>query len=359
METQKIVNLLNDSKNENSKFATKKWYVIDSESKGNYSDENEIKFLTSSLESNLCDYSDAYILVTGNINVTGGDANTKVAFKNCAPFRKCRTEINETFVDDAEHINIAMPMYNLIEYSDNYSDTSGSLWQFKRDEIEGDVDLTVDAQHIPNNSSSFKYKSSFITNRNGVKIAVPLKYLSNFWRSLEMPLINCKVEFSLKWYENCILSSAGTAATFAITDTKLYVPFVTLKTEDNAKLSKLLSERFKRSVYWNKYQAILKDHAASFQEVNKLFVLAYARGDNVTNENSYRKYFLARLKIKNYNIEIDGRNFYDQSINDLIKQYDEIRKISTEQGDDYTTSCLLDFAYFEKNCKLIATDLSK
>ena len=135
-----------------------------------------------------------------------------------------------------QNINIAMPMYNLIEYSDNYSDTSGSLWQFKRDEIE-DVDLTLDAQHIPNNSSSFKYKSSFITNRNGVKIAVPLKYLSNFWRSLEMPLINCKVELSLKWHENCILSSAGTAATFTITDTKLYVPIVTLKTEDNAKLS--------------------------------------------------------------------------------------------------------------------------
>ena len=238
METQKIVSLLNGSDNENSKFATKEWYIIDSESKGNYLPDNEIKFLTSSLESSLCDYSDAYILVTGNITVTGGDANTKVAFKNCAPFKNCRTEINDTFVDYADFINITMPMYNLIEYSDNYSDTSGSLWQFKRDEIEGDVDLTVDAQHIPNNSSSFKYKSSFITNRNGVKIVVPLKYLSNFWRSLEMPLINCKVELSLKWYENCILSSAGTAATFAITDTKLYVPVVTLKIEDNAKLSK-------------------------------------------------------------------------------------------------------------------------
>ena len=76
--------------------------------------------------------------------VAGADNNTKVAFKNCAPFRKCRTEINETFIDEAEHINIAMPMYNLIEYSDNYSDTSGSLWQFKGDEIEGNVDLTVD-----------------------------------------------------------------------------------------------------------------------------------------------------------------------------------------------------------------------
>ena len=196
-----------------------KWCVINDESKGNYSPDDEVKFLTRSLESSLCDYSDAYILVTGNITVAGGNANTKVAFKNCAPFKECRTEINETFVDKTKHINIAMPMYNLIEYSDNYSDTSGSLWQFKRDEIEGDVDLTVDAQHIPNNSSSFKYKSSFITNRNGVKIVVPLKYLSNFWRSLEMPLSNCKIELSIDWYENYILSSAGTATTFAITDT--------------------------------------------------------------------------------------------------------------------------------------------
>ena len=77
-----------------------------------------------------------------------------------------------------------------------------------------------------------------------------------------------------------------------------------------------------------------------------MFVLAYGRGNIVTNEDSYRKYFLPRLKIKNYNIEIDGRNFYDQPINDSIKQYDEIRKISTGQGDDYTTGCLLDFAYF-------------
>ena len=100
-------------------------------------------------------------------------------------------QINETFVDDPQHINIAMPMYNLIEYSDNYSDTSGSLWQFKRDEIEGYNNLTVD------NSSSFKYKLNIIGNlsqagtRENVKIVVPLKYLSNFWRSLEIPLINC------------------------------------------------------------------------------------------------------------------------------------------------------------------------
>ena len=161
MEAQKIINLLDNTENEYSKFATKKWYIINSESKGNYSHQNPIRFLTNSLESSLCDYSDAYILVTGNINVTGGGNNTKVAFKNCAPFKKCRTEINETFVDEADIINIIMPMYNLIEYSDNYSDTSGSLWQFRTDEIEGGVNLTID------NAPSFKYKA----NRIGATVA--------------------------------------------------------------------------------------------------------------------------------------------------------------------------------------------
>ena len=136
-----------------------------------------------------------------------------------------------------------------------------------------------------------------------------------------MPLINCKVELSLKWYENCILSSAGTAATFTITDTKLYVPVVTLKIEDSAKLSKLLSDWFKRSIYWNEYKVtsnknydaneyIRERLDASIQGVNKLFVFPYMKGDNFTTENSYDKYFLPRLKIDNYNIE-NGRNFYD------------------------------------------------
>ena len=352
METQKIINLLNGSDNENSKYATEKWYIIDNESNGNYLHKNTIKFLTKSIESSLCDYSDAYILVTGNINVTGGDANTKVAFKNCTPFENCRTEINDTFVDYANFITITMPMYNLIEYSDNYSDTSGSLWNFKRGEIIGNINVTN------NNSSSFKYKSNLMgdTDADGakrkkenVKIAVPLKYLSSFWRSLEMPLINCKVELSLKWYEECIVSNSGDAATFTITDAKLYIPFDTLKTEDNTKLSKLLNKGFKRPIYWNEYKVIPeKIYAAnenmrividsSWQGINRLFVLAYLSGNNSTSK-SYRKYFLPRIKIENGNIEIDGRNFYDQPINDSIKQYDEIRKISTGQSDDYTTGC--------------------
>ena len=112
METQKIINLLNVSDNKNSKFATKKWYIFDKEANGNYSKNEEIKFLTRSIESSLCDCSNAYILVTGNINVTGDDSNTKVVFKNCAPFKKCRAEINGTFIDAANFINTTIPLYN-------------------------------------------------------------------------------------------------------------------------------------------------------------------------------------------------------------------------------------------------------
>ena len=291
-------------------------------------------------------------------------------FKNCASFKDCRTEINDTFVDYADFINIAMPMYNLIEYSDNYSDTSGGLWNFKRDEIISNEDVTNN-----NNAPSFKYKANIIGNtesngtKNGVKIAVPLKYLNNFWRSLGMPLINCKVEISLKWIERCLLTVASTAI-FKITDAKLYVPTVTLSSEDNVKLSKLLSKGFKRPIYWNEYKVIpnkiveiavnnqenyireLLD--SSWQGVKRSFVLAYnnKEGDNKVSIYSYKKYFLPRVKIENYNIRIDGRKFYDQPINDSIKQYDKIRKISTGQGDDYTTGCLLDFVYFEKSYRL-------
>ena len=181
-------------------------------------------------------------------------------FKNCAPFSTCTTKINDVFVDEANHSYIAMPMPSLIEYSDNYSDTSGSLWQFKRYEVpDNDTDLTVD------NSQSFKHKAALsgktadaANNSNSsvkdAKIIVPLKYLSNFWRSLEMPLINCKVYLELNWIEDCILPSAGNTAKFAITDAKLYVPIVNLSTRDSANLTKQLNEGFKRSVYWNSYE---------------------------------------------------------------------------------------------------------
>ena len=191
-----------------------------------------------------------------------------------------------------------------------------------------------------------------------------------------MSLINCKVELSLKWYERCLLNAA-TTVTFRITDAKLHVPIVTLSIEDNSKLTKLLNEGFKRPIYWNEYKvnpnkvveiAAVNDVTyirelldSSCQGVKRLFVLAYnnTAGNNQVSVDSYKKYFLPRVKIDNYNIEIDGRNFYDQPINNSIKQYDEVRKISTGQGDDYTTGRLLDYSYFRKNYRLIAVDLSK
>ena len=191
-----------------------------------------------------------------------------------------------------------------------------------------------------------------------------------------MPLINCKVELSLKWFERCLLTAA-TTATFTITDAKLYVPIVTLSVEDNSKLSKLLNEGFKRPIYWNEYKAtpnkvvelaavndvkyIRELLDSSCQGVKRLFVLAYnnTAGNDQVSVDSYKKYFLLRAKIDNNSIDIDGKNFYDQPINDSIKQYDEIRKISTGQGDDYTTGCLLDYSYFENNYRLIAADVSK
>ena len=174
------------------------------------------------------------------------------------------------------------------------------------------------------------------------KIAVPLKYLSDFWRSLEVPLINCKVKLSLTWHKNCILSSVADDSTFATADTKLYVPIVTLKTEDNTKLLKLLSKGFKRPIYWNEYKVtpnknydanvyIRERLDASIQGVGKLFVVAYGKENDDATENSYRKYFLSRMKIKHYNIEIDGRNFYNQSINDSVKQYNKIKKYQQDR----------------------------
>ena len=391
METQKIVNLLGDTNNESSKFATRKWYVINDQNNTDYGggDENgtTIKFETKVIKSNLCDYSDAYIIVTGNITATGGGVNDRIAFKNCAPFTKCITHINDEHVDNADNRDIIMPMYNLIEYSDNYSDTSGSLWQFKRDESPvtnaGDLDNVSTT-----NSTCFKYKSSFIkeftaVNNNrafeNVKTAVLLNYLSNFWRSLEMPLINCKIHLELNWSKDCVMSTIADT-TFK---TMLYVPIVTLSSKDNVKLVKLLEEGFKRPVYWNEYQTKIETRNlgnnnftrfpldASFQGVRRLFVLAFNNTTvNVPNNpinntnnrvlrNSHTKYFLPRVNITNYNVLIDGRNFYDQPINDLVKQYDEIRKTATGQGDDYTTGCLLDYQYFKDHYNLIAVDLSK
>ena len=195
MENQNIINLLDKIDTDSKHFATKKWYIINDENDTNYGvnkdtgadNPDTIKYDTRVLKPNLCDYAEAYILIDGIIRVAAANANTRLALKNCAPFTKCNLEINDEHVDTAENLDITMPMYNLIEYSDNYQDSSATLYQYKRDETSEDdavADLTAD------NSSSFKYKVS-------VKVIVPLKYLRNVSRNVEMPLINCKIKLNL------------------------------------------------------------------------------------------------------------------------------------------------------------------
>ena len=194
-ETQEIANLLGEADSESSKCATRKRYGINYQNNTDYGEESEdgttVKFKTKVIKSNLCDYSDA---LTGHIWAWGINAHTKVAFKSCAPFTKCIIHINDEHSDGANNIDIIMTMYNLVEYGNNYSDTSGSLWQFKSDKwpvtVAGNPDKFSTA-----NSTSFKYKSSFFKPLTAadnevfknVKLTVSLKYLSNFWRSLKMP----------------------------------------------------------------------------------------------------------------------------------------------------------------------------
>ena len=209
------------SSNQLSKFKTKNWIKINDESRGTYNVNSQINFKTTMVKSSLCDYSDVYIHVKGKITITGDGAdaaarqtdekNKGVVFKISAPVTICVSEINNTQIDNCKDLDIIMPMYSLIEYSDNYAKTSGSLWQYYRDEPN---DILAD-------SELFKYKIKITgktpddANEKDVEIIVPLKYLSNFWRTLQMPLINCEV---------CVITTSTGEGEFKITDTKLYVP---------------------------------------------------------------------------------------------------------------------------------------
>ena len=188
METQKRVNLLNESDNESSRFATRKLFVINDQNNGQYGRGNEtdatIIFDTKVIKSNLCDYSDAYILLTGDIKVADVAANTNVAFKNCAIFTRCIIHINDEHIETAENVDIIMPMYDLLDYSDNYADSSGTLYHYKRDESPmNDAGNPNDVALV--NSTLFKYKASLLgkaTDDDGndrslknKKIFVPLK----------------------------------------------------------------------------------------------------------------------------------------------------------------------------------------
>ena len=323
------------------------------------------------LKSSLCDYSDAYILVKGTISVNNTTAADATAKKLCT---NCISEINNTQIDNAKDIDIVMPMYNLIEYSDNYAKTSGSLWQYCKDIPARDTNNIIEEFTGGNTTESFNFKAKITgqTGNNGTKdveVMVPLKYLSNFWRTLEMLLINCEINLVLTWPSTCVLIATkipNQNATFAITNTKLCVPVVTLSTQENTKFLQQLKSGFKRVINWNKHlskpellaQNPNLNHLVepSFQGVNRLFVLAFENYDDRTIND---KYYLPTIEIEDYNIMINGENVFNQPINNNKVTHENIGKTAIGQGDDYTTGCLLDYSFFANTYKMIAVDLSK
>ena len=253
MEYQEIRNFLDNTPKQPSKFRSKNWIEINDDASGTHNTNSQFKFKTTMLKSSLCGYSDAKIPVKGTIIITGGPAAPAeaakwtderykgVIFKYSKPFTDCISEINNTQADNAKYLDAVMLMYNPIEYSDNYAKWSGSLWQYYEDEPHGTMV----------NSESFKSKMNITGktpasgNTEDVEIAESLKYLNNFWRTLEIPLTNCEINVIVIWSVDCVILSATETTKFAITYTKLYVPVVALSAQGNAKILQELNSGFK------------------------------------------------------------------------------------------------------------------
>ena len=270
------------------------------------------------LRSDLCDFSDVYIVVKGDITFTELDnakRNKNVAFKNNASFINYILKINGVQIDNAEDLDVVMPMYNLLEYSKNYRRTAGRLWTYYRDEP---------SDPLSSNSEFFKYKISITGNTNNLgageagyyankvvknetEVVIPLKRLSNFWKGLNVQVINCKIELILTWSENCVLVDMTVANNslagleFQIRDTKLFIPVVTLSKENDTKLLEQLKSEFKRTVKWNKCRSQMTVQSnnnnlnylidPTFMKVNRLFVLSFERIEERNAEKDRRDSF--------------------------------------------------------------------
>ena len=355
MEYDKINNIL-DSQSENlSKFVTREYVRVNSLS-DMFNENKSIRFKTPMLRSDLCDYADVHILVNGTITVTANAGannirdkkNRPLILKNNAPFTSCITRINNELIEDADDLDIVIPMYNLLEYSKNYKKTRGSFYNYYRDELSGNDNDPADA-NVNNtrviNSNTFSYKNKIIgntynvdavapgydANKEGtqaIDLTIPLKCLGNFWRALNIPLISCEVSLELKWNKNCVITSqeqrqvdagppvvrdnAPTGATFSINDCKLYIPVVTLSKDDEIKLLTSLKSGFIREIKWNKYRSQMSTEAINnnlnilidptFTNINRLFVLAYQDDEN---RQSFSQFYLPRVMVKDFNIVID------------------------------------------------------
>ena len=408
MEYDKINNLLDSESANLSKFVTRNYVKVNSLS-NTYNENKSIRFKTPMLRSDLCDYGDAYKLVNGTITVAGNRPrdrqNKLVILKNNAPFVSCITRINNKLIEDADDFDIVMPMYNLLEYSKNYRTTIGPLYDYYRDKSNDDANFNNFANNNVISSNSFQYKNKIIGNtynvdstiapaaggarvanpnydannsgKKNVELAIPLKYLGNVWRALDIPLTSCEVSLELKSNKNYVITSqqigvnldggntaVPTNATFAVNDCKLYIPVVTLSKDDEIKLLTNVKSGFTREIIWNKYRSQMTTETINnnlnilidptFTNVNKLLVLAYQNADD---RQSFSQFYLPRVMVKDFNVIIDELPFFDLPIKTEEEAYEKIIDIS--RNNEYTTVNLLDYDYFKKYYKLIAIDLSK
>ena len=341
MEYDKINNLLLSEESENlSKFVTREYVKVNSLS-NTYDKNKSIRFKTPMLRSDLCDYADAHILIKGTItvnDVVNGVENAiirrnrKIILKNNAPFVWCITRINNEFIEDADDLDIVMPMYNLLEYSKNYRKT---------------ISDGNNPNNFPNtnvvNSGDFKYKNKITGNtydvaagaaghdvnrvgKKEIELTIQLRYLGNFWRALNIPLNSCEVSLELKWNKNCVITSleevqidagppavnaAPTDATLAINYCKLYIRAVTLPKDDEIKLLTNLKSGFTREIIWNKYRSQMTTEAINnnlniligptITNVNRLFVLTYQNADD---RRSFSQFYFPKVMVKDFNVII-------------------------------------------------------
>ena len=358
----KITNLLRKlDKDEIPKFTTTKWIEIFDQSNGTYPNK-DIRFKTTQIRNDLCDFNDAYIVVNGKITAANpgnniNDYNKKVALKNSSPFFNCTLKINNQLIEDAQDLDIVMPMCNLLNYSKNFRKTTGSFWNYYTDKPKSgynDDDARDKIFYSIRNSESFDYKSRLIDSLDdnlppipvtarseNIKFVVSLKNLSNFISNLDFLMINTEIELILTWSQNCVLTGnvrrneinegddpaleptvppidSPTILKFNITDCKLHVPIVTLQD----KYENILYENLKTGIdidfEWKRCRTQIINQPATnnlnflidptFSNVNRLFVLAFP---NEEDRSSFSKYYMLNIEIKDYNVVIDLQPFYD------------------------------------------------
>ena len=374
MEYQKIKNLLGNTPDKVPRFINKKWTEVHNQTGETYNTNKQIRFKTSMLRSDLCDFSDAYIVVKGIVTVSvderdRDEMNRQVILKNNARFVSCISKTNGVLVENAEDLDIVMTVYILLEYSKNYSKTSASLWNYYRDQLTFETNDNNGPNENVINSKSFKYKTSMTSTKTSktstynfprriidadgisvnnpnygrnnrstkhVKFAVPLKHLGNFQNSLNLRIINCEVSLNLSWCKTCVITSmekrtvraaqggnpaiygdSAESAVLKIKDCKLYVPVVTLSSENDKILLEQLKTGVKRTSKWNKYRSEksnqTKNNKSNYlidptlTNLKRLFGLTFENEDDRT---SFSKYYVPRVEINDFNVLVDGKPFF-------------------------------------------------